>query len=88
MKKLEIEVCVCAQCVMNGAMDIIEAIEGLNKLKTQLRFNSQIDIKTSTSLGNGKHKECSPVVTINGVLFERVNSETVMSKTISELRKL
>ena len=33
MKKLTVEVCVCTQCVLNGAMHIIESIEGLKKLK-------------------------------------------------------
>ena len=29
MKRLDVKVCVCTQCVMNGAMEIVESIESL-----------------------------------------------------------
>ena len=53
MKKLTVEVCVCTQCVLNGAMHIIESIEGLKKLKTQLRMNAQVDVVTTSGLVEG-----------------------------------
>ena len=84
MKKLKVEVCVCTQCVLNGAMHIIESIEGLRKLKTQLRMNAQVDVVTTSGLVEGKHPETAPLVRVNGELIEKANSETVMEKVLSQ----
>lgn len=83
MKKLVVEVCVCTQCVLNGAMDIIESVESLQKLKVQLRLNAQIQVVTTTSLGEGKHAHAAPVVAINGEIIEHAHSETIMSKIVA-----
>lgn len=83
MKKITVEVCVCTQCVLNGAMHIIESIESLKKLKVQLRMNSQINIVPAPSLVEGKHSDISPIVRINGEILEKADSETVMAKIIS-----
>lgn len=87
MKKLVVEVCVCTECVMKGAMEIIESIESLKKLKVQLRFNTQIQIAMNKCLGDTKHGAQSPLVKINGDIMERANSETVMAKIISMAQK-
>lgn len=84
MKKLTVEVCVCTQCVLNGAMHIIESIEGLRKLKTQLRMNAQVDVVTTSGLVEGKHSETAPLVRVNGELIEKADSETVMEKVLSQ----
>ncbi len=84
MKKLTVEVCVCTQCVLNGAMHIIESIEGLKKLKVQLRMNAQVDVVTSSGLVEGKHPEIAPVVRVNGELIEKASSETVMERVLSQ----
>ncbi|MDD2955195.1 MAG: hypothetical protein PHD67_02640 [Oscillospiraceae bacterium] len=80
MKRLSVEICVCTKCVMNGAMDIIEAVEGLKKLKTQLRLNSQVDIVTRSFCSGA---DVCPLVCVNGERMEHSNSETVMAKIIS-----
>lgn len=82
MKKLVVEVCVCTECVMKGAMEIIESIESLKKLKVQLRLNTQIEIEMSKCLGEAKHGASSPLVRIGGDLLERADSETVMARII------
>lgn len=82
MKKLTVEVCVCTQCVLNGAMHIIESIESLKKLKVQLRMNTQVNIVTSSSLVEGKHADLAPVVRINGEIIEKATSETVMARIL------
>lgn len=82
MKKLIVEVCVCTECVMKGAMDIVESIESLKKLKVQLRFNTQIQIEMRKCLGEAKHGMDSPLVRINGDLLQKASSETVMAKII------
>ncbi|MCI8622723.1 MAG: hypothetical protein HFG26_03580 [Provencibacterium sp.] len=84
MKKITVEVCACTQCVLNGAMHIIESIESLKKLKVQLRMNAQVNIVTTPSLVEGKHSEISPVVRINGEMLEKADSETVMARIISQ----
>ena len=38
MKRLIVEVCVCPECVMMGAMDIIEAIESLEKAENPVEI--------------------------------------------------
>ena len=83
MKKLNVEVCVCTECVMKGAMDLIESIESLKKLKVQLRFNTQIQIEMNKCLGEAKHGLQSPLVKINDELVEKADSETVMAKIIA-----
>ena len=83
MKKVNVEVCVCTQCVLNGAMHIIESIESLKKLKVQLRLNTQVNITTCTNLVEGTHPDISPVVRINGDLIENADSETVMERIIA-----
>lgn len=83
MKELNVEVCACTQCVMNGCMDLIESIESLTKLKTQLKIKAQINVTTSPSIGDCKHTDTSPVVCINGTVIEHANSQTVMSQIIA-----
>ena len=83
MKRLIVEVCVCPECVMMGAMDIIEAIVSLKKLKTQLRLNTQVQVITKSCIGDPKHGSDSPVVVINGDRLVCANSQTVMEKIIS-----
>lgn len=33
MKRLDVNVCVCTHCVMNGALEIAESVKSLQKLK-------------------------------------------------------
>ena len=83
MRRADVEVCVCSECMLNGSMDIIESIESLSKLKSQLKLNSQINVETSKCIGEAKHGEKSPVVSINGNIFEHATSENIMSYIIS-----
>lgn len=83
MKTIKVEVCVCTNCVMNGAMNIIEAIEGVAALEKQLRIENNIVITTSKKLADDNNGEKSPVVRINGELLYRTNTETVMAKIIA-----
>lgn len=83
MKRVGITVCVCPDCVLNGAMDIVEAVESLSKLKLQLRLNTQVEISMDSHLDGGNHSDRAPVVMVNNELFESTNSENVMSKILS-----
>ncbi len=84
MKKISLEVCVCTECVMMGSMEIIDAIEGLKSLETDLYQDLDIDVTTSSSVCAPKVSGASPVVKINGERMEKANSATVMAR-ISEI---
>jgi NADH:ubiquinone oxidoreductase subunit E len=91
MKNINIEVCVCTECVMNGAMDIIESIERLKEISSELeeQYNTNIEINITPvkCLGDAKHGANSPKVSINGELFKSANSETIMAKIIDMMKK-
>lgn len=82
MKRLDVRVCVCTQCVMSGAMDIVESIESLQKLKSQLRFNATINVIANERLCEVDGKDLSPLVIINGESTEKATSETVTARII------
>ena len=83
MKRLEVKVCMCAQCVMNGAMDIVEAVESLKQLKSQLRLGASIRVSADECLCDRDQADVSPLVLVNGERLEKATSEQVMSRVIS-----
>ena len=88
MKSLEVKVCVCTHCVMKGAMDIVESIESLQKLKTQLRFNTAVKVRANECLcEKAGHGEYSPLVHVKGESLTNATSETVTAKIISIIAK-
>ena len=36
MKKIQVKVCVCTACVMNGSVEIMESVESLRDLREQM----------------------------------------------------
>ena len=38
MKKVEVKVCVCTACVMNGSVEIMESVESLRHLREQMEM--------------------------------------------------
>lgn len=87
MKSLEVKVCVCTHCIMDGAMDIVESIESLQKLKSQLRFNTSVKISANECLCERGSGDRSVLVLINGEALEKATSETVTAKIISIISK-
>lgn len=86
MKRVEVKVCVCTQCVMNGAMDIVEAVESLQKLKNQLRFNASVKVSANERLCDKEQDaNVSPLVIINNERMEGATSEQVMARIISSV---
>lgn len=83
MKRLDVRVCVCTECIMNGAMDIVESIEGLQKLKSQLRFNATINAIANERICTADNRDVSPLVVVNGEQIEKATSETVTAKIIT-----
>lgn len=88
MRSIEVKVCVCTHCIMNGAMDIIDSIESLQKLKSQLRFNASVKIIANECIcEKGEHGAHSPLVSINGELIKKATSENIAAKIISLISK-
>ena len=83
MKRLDVKVCVCTQCVMNGAMEIVESIESLQELKNQLRFDTAIEVSASECLCDHEKGDFSPLVIINGERMEKATCEMVMSRILA-----
>lgn len=91
MDKLNIEICSCTECVMNGSMDIMEALEQLKETSGEFKENfntdAEINITPVKCLGEEKHGASSPRVAINGQIFEKADSETIMSVVLEKLTK-
>lgn len=85
MNRIEVKVCACAECVMNGAMDIVDTVESLQSLKSLLRLNSKVTVIANERLCPRGDVSGSPRVMINGEVFEKVDSETVAEKVISAM---
>lgn len=75
MQKILVEICMCTECVMNGAMEIMDSVEDLKSLTK----NSEIIVKTNTCLTGEKHSAASPLVSVNGKNIDRADSETIMA---------
>lgn len=85
MKEINVEVCVCSQCVMNGSMNIIDQIEGMNKLEIGSPAHSHIKVTMSKMLGIDnpeEHGKNAPYVWIEGEMIRKADSETVMDRIL------
>lgn len=82
MKRLQVQICACNKCIMMGAMEIMENIESLKKLKTQLRLQTQIDVSMDQKLCGELEDGAAPVVIVNGEIIERATPEIVMEKVV------
>lgn len=91
MKNINIEICVGTKCVMNGAMDIMQSIESLKEISSELpeQYDANIEINISTvkCLEEAKHVCNSPRVSINGKIFENTNSQTIMAEIIDIMKR-
>ncbi len=90
MKNLKIEICACTECVMNGAMDILDSVEQLLERTAPARREAggpEITVTTVKRLGESKHSGHAPQVAINGVVFENADSQTVMAEIVASMPK-
>jgi len=90
-KVVEVSICVCNECVMNGAMDIMESLEKFGELAEEIkeRYDMEIVLTLTTEkcIGKCKHGEHSPRVSINGHIFDHADSQTVMEEIIHSMSK-
>ena len=68
MKKIQVKVCVCTACVMNGSVEIMESVESLRDLREQMEEgytaeeHEVLEIATDKCLGGLPHQEDAPVI--------------------------
>ena len=82
MQRLQVQVCACNKCIMMGAMEIMENIESLKKLKVQLRLQTQIDLIMDKKICGDLSDDAAPVVIINDEVIEQATPEIVMEKIV------
>lgn len=87
MKELKVEICVCTECVMKGAMELADSVEGLKKVKQHLGYEGEIHIDMDKCLGEAKHGEDSPLIAVDGELIRNANSETVMEIIVGKMKE-
>ncbi|MBR5496000.1 MAG: NAD(P)H-dependent oxidoreductase subunit E [Oscillospiraceae bacterium] len=86
MKKIVIDVCFGSGCILMGAMDIVDAIEMLKKLKGDKKVKAQICVNTCKCSKECNQKDKAPVVFVNGEKICKATPETVTAK-IYEIAK-
>lgn len=57
MKKVEVKVCVCTACVMNGSVEIMESVESLRHLREQMEDGDMIQGKRELIVATDKALE-------------------------------
>jgi len=80
MTTILVEVCAGTQCTIMGAMDIINAVEGLRELRQEIGPDCEIEVRPvpcNHACNNGPD---APVVIINGELMRKTDSESVMER--------
>lgn len=86
MKELKVEICVCTECVMKGAMELADSVESLKKVKKHLEYEGEIFIQMDKCLGQAKHGQESPLIAVDGELLRNADSETVMEKIVEKMK--
>ncbi|HIT19581.1 MAG TPA: hypothetical protein IAB57_08260 [Candidatus Fimivivens faecavium] len=83
VRTITVEVCVCTQCVLHGAMNIIESVESMRRLKYEMRHKTRVELSTISA----RHPEAPPLVKINGEAMENATCQQVMESIVSYVSK-
>lgn len=86
MKTIDVKVCACTACVMDGSMSLANSIEDMKRVKAQLGIDADIKVEMCKCIGEPGHNDTAPVASVNGVIINKAKSEIVMEK-ITELAK-
>lgn len=81
MKKIDVFVCVCAECMLSGAMDLICGIESLKKVPKLSPFT--VKIIPTMPLDCHNHSACAPVITVEDEMMENATAQNVMAKILA-----
>jgi len=80
MKTIDVKVCACTACIMNGSMSICNSVEEIKKVRSQLGIDAEIQVEMCKCVGEPGHNDTAPVVSVNGEIIEKAKSEIVMEK--------
>ncbi|MGB4589591.1 MAG: hypothetical protein WBI17_10215 [Clostridiaceae bacterium] len=90
-KVLDVRICMCNECVMNGAVDIMESLEKMDEVSAEIKETFNVEIKlnliSDKCIGESKHGNFSPRVSIEGKTFNNADSQTVMEEIIASMSK-
>ena len=90
-KVLDVKICVCNECVMNGAMDIMESLEKMHEVAEEIKESFDMEIKlnliSDKCIGESKHGNLSPRVSFEGKVIDNADSQTVMEEIIASMSK-
>ena len=90
-KVLDVKVCVCNECVMNGAMDIMESLEKMDEVAEEIKESFDVEIRLNVisdkCIGGSKHGALSPRVSLAGKVLDNADSQTVMEEIIASMSK-
>lgn len=76
---IKIELCYCTRCSMDGAMELendIHFLQNACDADGEPRFNIEIEHVSRSDLHKEGHK--SPLLFINGKMYEKADSATIM----------
>jgi len=90
-KVLDVKICVCNECVMNGAIDIMESLEKMDEVAEEIKESFNVEIKlnliSDKCIGEPKHGSLSPRVSLEGKIIDNADSQTVMEEIIASMSK-
>ena len=79
MEPLEVKICMNTQCMMKGAMDIMDQIESLNDIVGDRNLTRGINIEAVPELEGSSDPDMCPVVQIGDLVVKQATTENVMS---------
>ena len=74
MKKIQVKVCVCTACVMNGSVEITA------------EEHEVLEIATDKCLGGLPHQEDAPVIAVDDKVFRKADAESVMAYIVERVQ--
>lgn len=90
-KVMDVKICVCNECVMNGALDIMESLEKMDEVAEEIKESFGVEIKLNLishkCIGECKHGNLSPRVSLEGKTIDNADSQTVMEEIIASMSK-
>lgn len=90
-KVLDVKICVCNECVLNGALEIMESLEKMDEVAEEIKESFDVEIKlnliSDSFIGDSKHGSLSPRVSLGGKIIDNADSQTVMEEIIASMSK-
>lgn len=75
---IALKLCVCTACIMNGATEILTAVEHIQQLETQLGLIPSLEITTYIHHDAQDHHTMGPMVQIGGIPYQKATPQLVL----------